>query len=114
MADLMLCRYRAFNSPSLCAKLAERNSLLWGQVNNDEAIDACSMAVLKQTVLSVAQEWVVVTHKQDWGLEATTPGSLDHLQGRLDGDAIAQSNLFESGRILFNELSTRRHTVLEV
>lgn len=76
------------------AELAERDGLLRGQVNNDEAVDASLLAVCKETLLAVAEKRVVVAHEKDRRLEAAQASVADHLQGRVDGDAMLESNLW--------------------
>lgn len=81
------------NSPSLGAQLPERDGLLGRQVNDDEAVDTALLAVLDKAVLAVPQERVVVAHEHDGGLEAPVARIADHLEGRLEGDAILEGDL---------------------
>lgn len=84
--------------PSLRAELPERNSLLWRQVNDDEAIDTGLLAVSKETLLAVCAQRVVVSHQHHWGPEPLFPCIADHLEGRGEGDSILEGNLgFVSG-----------------
>lgn len=81
------------NLPALGAELAEGDGFLGRKVDNNEAIDVSGFAVLQQTLLAVAQQRVVVAHDEDGSLEALAAGSLDDLEGRADGDAMAEGNL---------------------
>ena len=85
------------NIPAVGAPLAERDGLLGGQVNDDEPINASLVAVLHKALLSVAEQGVVVAHEQDGGAHAELAGIADHLQGRLDRDAILEGNLCLGG-----------------
>lgn len=80
------------SSPCAGSKLPERNSLLRGQIDEDEAVDTGLSAVRQQLLLTICPHWVVVTHQQDGGLEALFPGVADHLQSRSEGNTIFEGN----------------------
>jgi hypothetical protein len=83
---------RAEFLPSTRAQAAERNGLLGRQVDDNEAINSSLLAVLEEALLAVAEKRVVVSHEQNGRLEAARAGLADHLQRRLDGDAILQGD----------------------
>lgn len=80
------------SSPCTGGKLPERDSLLRGQIDQNETIDTGLSAVRQQLLLSVCPHGVVVAHQQDWGLEALFPGVADHLQSRSEGDTIFEGD----------------------
>ena len=84
------------DSPSLCAKLAERDGLLRRKIDDNEAIDARGLTILKQSLLAIAQQRIVVTHEHHRRLEASISRLLDHSECRLDGDTVCQGNLYSS------------------
>lgn len=84
---------RDVRETTAAAELAERDGLLRGQVDNDETVDAGLLAVGEETLLAVAEKRVVVAHEKDGSLEATLASVADHLQGRVDGDAMPESDL---------------------
>ena len=81
------------DSPSTGAELAERDSLLGGEVDDDESIDTGILAVIEETGFSVSTEGVVVAHQENGSFQAAPAGVTDHLEGRLHGDAILEGNL---------------------
>lgn len=84
---------RDVRETAAAAELAEGDGLLRRQVNNDEAIDTGLLAVVEEALLAVAEQRVVVAHEKDGSLEAALTGVAHHLQGRVDGDAMLESNL---------------------
>lgn len=84
-----------FNSLALVAELSEGDGLLGRQIDDDEAIDTRSLAIFEESLLTVAEEGVVVTHEQDRSLQTAVSGRLDHAEGGLDRDAIVKSNLHQ-------------------
>lgn len=76
--------------PIAAAVVPEAQSLLRWQINHDEAIGAGLLRVLEHALLAVAQERVVVAHKQNRGLQSTLSGIADHLENVLGGNAILE------------------------
>ena len=80
--------------PIAATEVPEAQSLLRWKVNNDEAIGTGLLCVLQHTLLSIAQQRIVVSHKHDGCLQTALAGIANHLQhfGRVD--AILESLLW--------------------
>lgn len=76
--------------PSAGTEVTEANSLLWGQINHDEAVDTGLLAVLEQTLLAVAQHRVVVAHQHKRSLQAPASGGAYKLKDCGDSDAVLE------------------------
>lgn len=76
--------------PALGTKVAELDGLFWWEIDDNEAIDTSLLGIPQQLLLAVAQHRVVVAHEQHRRLQALSPRTSDHFQGRCDGDAILQ------------------------
>lgn len=57
-------------SPSFGAKVPEGNGLLGWKINNNESINAGLLTILQQPLLSITQDRIVVSHKQDWNRQS--------------------------------------------
>jgi hypothetical protein len=68
------------DAPIAATEVPEAQSLLGWQIDHDEAVGAGLLRILQHALLAVAQQRVVVSHKQDWRLEAALPRIPDHLQ----------------------------------
>jgi hypothetical protein len=68
------------NSPASGTELPEADGLLGREINNNEAIDACLLAVLQQSLLSIAENRIVVSHEEYWGSQPSLSGISNHLQ----------------------------------
>jgi hypothetical protein len=69
------------NLPALGTEIPETHSLLRWQINDNKAIDSCFFAIFQQPLLSVAENRVVVSHEQDWGLQSLLPCLSYHFEG---------------------------------
>lgn len=76
--------------PALGTKVAESDGLFWWQIDDNKTIDTGILGIFQQLLLAVAQHRVVVAHEQHRRLQALSPRTSDHFQGRSDGDAILQ------------------------
>lgn len=68
------------DSPFLFAAIPECHGFLGGEVDDDEAIYTSLSTICQQFILSISQHRVVVSHEQDWGSEASSPGFSHHLE----------------------------------
>jgi hypothetical protein len=86
------------NRPIAAAEVPEAQCLLRRQIHHDEAVGAGLFRILEHALLAVAQQRVVVSHKQDWRLESTLSRIADHLQHILGVDAVLKG-LLKSDRV---------------
>jgi hypothetical protein len=93
---ISIIRYGHFcnDSPASCAEIPERDGLLGRQINDNKAIDTCLFTVLQQSLLAVAQDRVVVSHKQDWSSQSLLACLSNHLEDRGDRDSIDEGLLY--------------------
>jgi hypothetical protein len=66
--------------PVAAAEVPEAQSLLRWKINHDEAIGTRLLRILQHPLLAVAQQRVVVSHKQDRRLKTPLPRITDHLE----------------------------------
>ena len=92
--SLVPTRFQIYDSPSFRAVIPELDGLFWGQIDHDEAIDACVSRVLHQSLLAIAQCGVVVAHEQDWDGETSLSSLSDHVQAVYCRNAILECFLY--------------------
>lgn len=56
------------------AEPTELDGLLWGKVNDNEAVDSRGLAVFGEPLVSVAENGVVVAHEEHGDLETAGAG----------------------------------------
>lgn len=76
--------------PSLGAKVPKSDGLLWWQVNHNEAIDPRLFRILQYSLLAIAQQRIVVAHKQYWCPQSFSSCLSHRLKRRLDRNSILQ------------------------
>jgi hypothetical protein len=72
------------------AEVPEAQSLLWRQVDHDEAVGASLLSVLEHLLLTIAEQRVVVSHEHDRCLKTTLPRIADHLENIASVDTVLQ------------------------
>lgn len=68
----------------------ESHCLLRRQVDHDKPIGSCLLGILEHAILTILQDRVVVSHKQNRDLETPLAGRADHVQRRRDSDSIRE------------------------
>lgn len=96
-SDLIDCplKKRCPCLPILCAVSTELSTLLWGELDNNESINASLLAILDNTLLAIAANGVEVSHEDDRGLETLGSCFSDHVKAHRDIDIVTESDLEE-------------------
>lgn len=83
----------------MCAESTELGTLLWGELDNDESIDASLFAVLDNALLSIATDRVEVSHEDNRGFETLGSCFSDHVKAHGDINVVAESDLEERAMV---------------
>lgn len=92
----MLVRYTKGdrnNSPVAAAEVPEAQGLLGRKINHDEAVGTGLSGVLQHLLLAIAQQGVVVSHEENWGLETALPRIANHLKDIVGSNAVLEGLL---------------------
>lgn len=94
------------------AVATEDGALLGRKFHNNESVDACFFAVLHDPFLAIATEGVVVSHKDDGGLETLGSSFPDHVQAYWDIDLVFKCNLHDGSTAWRSEFNVSAYKQL--